>query len=310
MHPMNRRIQADLALIFCSLVWGATFVLVKDALASSSVFVFLFLRFGLAALALAFIYRAALRRIDRGALGAGAVLGLLMFAGYALQTVGLVFTTPTKAAFITGTCVVMVPLLHAWMGRRWPGPWVWAGALAAFAGLYFLTVPAAGIGDLNKGDLWVLACAVVWAFHIIAVGHYSPRHSVGALTFTQITLTAILSGAFLPLLRSANLEMPRLAWNVELVLAVVITGLGATAAAFALQVWAQKFTSPVHAAVVFTLEPVFAALTSLAFYGERPAGRSLVGAALVLAGILVSELKGPAPAAPESATTQAPAAVE
>lgn len=306
-RAMNRRIQADLALTFCSLVWGATFVLVKDALSGSSVFVFLLLRFGLAALALAFLYRAELRGIDRGSLGAGAVLGLLMFAGYALQTVGLVFTTPTKAAFITGSCVVMVPLLHAWIGRRRPGMWVWAGAFAAFAGLYFLTVPAAGIRGLNQGDLWVLACAVVWAFHIIAVGHFSPRHPVGALTFTQIALTAVLSAAFLPILWSTNLEVPRLAWSGELILAVVITGLGATAIAFAFQVWAQKFTPPVHVAILFTLEPVFAALTSYIFYGERPGARSLAGAALVFAGILVSELKGPAPAAPESAATQAPA---
>ena len=304
---MSRRIRADLALTLCSLLWGVTFVLVKDALSSSSVFVFLFLRFAFAALALAFIYRSAFRGLDRGILSAGAVLGSLMFGGFALQTLGLRFTTPTKAAFITGSCVVMVPLLHAWIGRRQASLWVWAGAFAAFAGLYFLTVPAAGIGDLNRGDLWVFACAVVWAFHIIAVGHYSPRFSAGALTFMQVAVSALLSAVFLPILWSANLQIPRLAWNGELVLAIVVTGLGATAVAFTLQVWAQEFTSPVHVAILFTLEPVFAAITSYAFYGERFSARSYAGAALVLAGILVSELKGPAPAAPESAATQAPA---
>ncbi|HVC00074.1 MAG TPA: DMT family transporter [Candidatus Dormibacteraeota bacterium] len=304
---MSRRLQADLSLAFCSLLWGATFVLVKDALSSASVFVFLFLRFLFAALALVFIYRAALRDLNRRALAAGSLLGSLMFAGFALQTIGIRFTTPSKAAFITGASVVMVPLLHAWTSRRRPGPWVLAGALAAFIGLYFLTVPAAGLGDLNRGDLWVLACAVVWAFHILAVGHYSPRLSVGALTFTQVAVAAVLSAVFLPLLRATNLEIPRLAWNRELILAVVVTSLGATAVAFSLQVWAQKFTSPAHVAILFSLEPVFAALTSFAFYGERFTARALAGAALVLAGILLSELKGPAPAAPESAVPEAPA---
>ena len=108
---MNRRLQADLALAFCSLIWGATFVLVKDALAQVSVFMFLALRFVLATATLALIYRAAVRRLDRATFAAGAALGWFMFSGYALQTIGLQFTTPSKAAFITGSSVVMVPVL-------------------------------------------------------------------------------------------------------------------------------------------------------------------------------------------------------
>ncbi|HVB35280.1 MAG TPA: DMT family transporter [Patescibacteria group bacterium] len=307
---MSRRLQADLSLAFCSLAWGASFVLVKQALSSASIFVFLFLRFLFAAVALAFIYRSAIGRLNRNLLAAGGVLGSLMFAGFALQTVGLRFTTPTKAAFITGSCVVMVPVLQAWIGRGHASRWVWAAALAAFIGLYFLTVPAAGLGGLNQGDLWVLACAVVWAFHIVAVGHYSPKYSVGALTFTQVAVTAALSAIFLPLLWGTNLEVPRLSWNGELVLAVAVTSLGATAIAFSLQVWAQKFTSAVHVGILFTLEPVFAALISFAFYGERFTGRSLAGAGFLLAGILLSELTGRAPAAPESAVPEAQTLVD
>ena len=172
---MNRRLQADLALAFCSLIWGATFVLVKDALVSVSVFVFLVLRFVLATATLALIYRAAVRRLDRASFAAGAALGWFMFSGYALQTIGLRFTTPSKAAFITGSSVVMVPVLHALIGRRRAGAWVWAGAIAALVGLYFLTVPAAGFGDLNKGDLWVMGSAGGWGAHIRVVGGCRPR---------------------------------------------------------------------------------------------------------------------------------------
>jgi drug/metabolite transporter (DMT)-like permease len=299
---MNRRIQADLALAFCTLIWGATFVLVKDALADASVFVFLALRFGLATLTLAVIYRVAVRGMDRATFAAGAAIGWFMFSGYALQTIGLEFTTPSKAAFITSSSVVMVPVLHALIGRRRAGLWVWAGAMAAFAGLYFLTVPAAGLGDLNKGDLWVMGCAVVWALHILLVGHYSPRHSVGALTFTQVAVSAGLTLLFLPLVSAAGWEKPHVTWSGPVIAAVIVTAVGATAFAFSIQVWAQKFTTPTHVAILFSLEPVFAALTSVLFYGEHLTGRTIAGAGLVLAGIVMAELKGPAPAAPEEAT--------
>jgi drug/metabolite transporter (DMT)-like permease len=300
---MNRRIQADLALAFCSLIWGATFVLVKDALAQASVFVFLALRFVLATATLALIYRATVRRLDRATFAAGAALGWFMFSGYALQTIGLQFTTPSKAAFITGSSVVMVPVLHAFFGRRHAGAWVWAGAIAALGGLYFLTVPVAGFGDLNKGDLWVMGSAVVWALHILAVGHFSPRHSVGALTFTQVAVSAGFTVLFLPLVTMAGWEAPRLTWSGAVIAAVVVTAVGATAFAFSIQVWAQKFATPSHVAILFSLEPVFAAFTSVLFYGEHLTGRTIAGAALVLAGIVMAELKGPGPAAPEAATT-------
>jgi drug/metabolite transporter (DMT)-like permease len=300
---MKRRLQADLSLAFCSLIWGATFVVVKDALSDASVFVFLLLRFVLATGLLALIYRAAVRRLDRSAMAAGAIIGWFMFSGYALQTIGLRFTTPSKAAFITGSSVVMVPVRHGVMGRRRAGAWVWAGAVAALVGLYYITVPAAGFGALNKGDMWVLGSSVIWACHIIVVGHYSPRHSVGALTFTQVAVSAGFTALFLPLLSVSGLETPRLALTGGLIAAVLITALGATAIAFSLQVWAQRFTTPAHVAIFFSLEPVFAALTSYVFYGERFTGRTFAGAALVLAGIVMAELKGPAPAAPEAATT-------
>ena len=298
---MNRRLQADLWLAFCSLIWGATFVVVKSALSDASVFVFLLLRFALAAVTLALIYRSAVRRMDRATLFAGAAIGWFMFSGYALQTIGLQYTTPSKAAFITGTSVVMVPVLHALISRRRAGAWVWAGAIAAFVGLYFLTVPKAGLGDLNKGDLWVFGAAILWAFHILLVGHYSPRHSVGALTFMQVAVSAGLTAIFLPVVWKTGLELPRVAWTPNLISAVLITAFGATAIAFSIQVWAQRFTTPAHVAILFSLEPVFAALTSFVVYGEWLSGRAILGAALVLAGILAAELKGPAPVAPEAA---------
>ena len=306
---MNKRLQADLSLAFCSLVWGVTFVVVKDALDSASVFVFLALRFVLAASVLALIYHTTLRRLDRATLAVGAVMGGFMFAGYACQTIGLQFTTPSKSAFITGSSVVLVPLFLVLSRRRRMNQWIWLGALAALLGLYYLTVPAEGLGRLNRGDVWTFACAVMFALHILIIDRYSPHHSVGALSFLQVATTSALTALAVPLAAAPGWEQPRLAWSGSLVFAILITAVGATAIAFSVQVWAQRYTSPTHTAILFSLEPVFAALTSYLVMRERLGARALTGAALIFVGILVTELRGPAPAAAESAApSDAPAA--
>ncbi len=275
--------------------WGATFVLVKDSLADASLFVFLALRILIATAVLVLIYGRELRRVGASGWRAGALMGCFMFAGYAFQTAGLALTTPSKAAFITGFFVVFVPILLALFGARRVPVWVWIGALAAFAGLYFLAVPASGLGALNRGDPLVLACALMFALHVISIGHYSTRYSPGALALLQVATTALFTLLCVPLFALIGAERPRVLWTPGLILAVVVTGIFATAIAFSVQVWAQQYTSVSHAAIIFTLEPVFAGLTSFVFYHERLGMRALAGAALILGGILIAELFGPAP---------------
>ena len=297
---MPQKLKADLLLICCTLIWGATFVLVKDALANASVFVFLALRFLLATVVLFLMYGRELRRAGASGLRAGAIIGCCMFGGYAFQTAGLELTTPSKAAFITGFFVVLVPVLLALFGSRRVPLWVWFGALLAFAGLYFLAVPPSGLAALNRGDLLILACAFMFALHVISIGHYTIRYSAGALTLIQVAVTTLFTILCLPLFAVIGAEQPRLFWTPGLVLAVIATGIFATALAFSVQVWAQQYTSANHAAIIFTLEPVFAGLTSFAFYHERLSARSLGGAALILGGILIAELLGPTPAVESS----------
>ncbi len=297
---MSQRLKADAALALCTVLWGATFVVVKGALNSASVFAFMAVRFTLAAVLMAAIFRRALGRVTRAEVWAGAQIGFFMFTGYAFQTRGLISTTPSKAAFITGSGVVLVPVLMAVFWGRRINRWVWGGALAALVGLYYLTVPSAGFTELNKGDLLVLICAVMFALHIIFVGRYSLDHSVGALSFLQVATTAALTLAALPVVAVTGWEALRLDWTAELVVAVLITAVLATAVAFSVQVWSQKYTTAAHTAILFSLEPVFAALTSYIVVRERLGRRGLVGAALILAGILLAELKGPTQAAAES----------
>ena len=293
---MSQRFKADVALAACMFMWGATFVVVQDALAYASVFAFLSARFLLAAAVMLAIYWRTVRRLDRAEILAGSIIGVFLFSGYIFQTVALKFTTPSKAAFLNGSSAVLVPVLLAVFWRTRINRWAWAGAIVAMFGLYFVAVPPSGLGNLNIGDLLSIGSAVMFAFHILAVAHYSTRHSVAGLTFLQIALTAALATIALPIVAAARWEAPRFEITSALIFATVVTALGCTVLGFSAQLWAQKHTSANHTAILFTLKPVFAALTSYVVLHERLSRRTLAGAALIFAAILLAELKGPAPA--------------
>ena len=183
---MSEKIKADMALAFCSLIWGVTFVVVKNALDHASVFVFLAVRFTLAAGLMAMFRPKVLARLDGQEIFAGLRLAFFMFAGYAFQTSGLQFTTASHSGFVTGSSVVLVPvLLGIFWGRRLT-KWMYAGSLAALAGLYFLTVPAEGMRYLNPGDVLTFVAAGLYAVHIILVGEFTKQHSVSALSLIQV----------------------------------------------------------------------------------------------------------------------------
>jgi drug/metabolite transporter (DMT)-like permease len=300
---LSKRLRADFALGFCALIWGATFVVIKDALADVSVVVYLAVRFGLAAAIMAVLYWQSLRKLTLATVWAGVQIGILMFWAYVFQIAGLKLTTPSKAAFITGSNVVIVPLLLAIFASRRITRWTWAGSLAALGGLYFLSVPREGFSGLNRGDPIVFGCAVMFALHFIFIGRHVRHHSVAALSFLQVATTALLSALLLPVVSAAGWEQPRLHWTGYLVFAILLTAIGATVIAFSLQTWAQQYASPAHTAILVSLEPVFAALTSLVFAREHMGGRTLLGAALILAGILLAEWKG----TPESRPGEIPA---
>ena len=297
---MNLRLKAQLGLGLCSLLWGVTFVVVKAALADASVFAFMAARFTLAALPMAWIYRADIRKLSGAEFWAGVRIGIFMFSGYAFQTAGIAETTPSKAAFITGFSVVLVPVLLALLWRRRINAWVWSGALASLAGLYYLTVPRQGITDLNRGDLLVLGCAVLYAFQIIFIARYSAKHSLGGLSFLQVAATAVLSLAGVPLLAATHWEPLRFHLTSPLIFGILVTAVFTTAIAYPLLVWAQRHTSATNTALILASEPIFAAVTSFIVLHERLGVRALLGAGLILAGILVAELKGPVPAAEET----------
>jgi drug/metabolite transporter (DMT)-like permease len=292
---MSMRFKAHCALLTCAFFWGITFVVVKNTLADISVFAYLAARFTLGALPMAWIYRRDLRKLSRRDIGGGGLLGLCMFGGYAFQTAGIARTTPSKAGFITGFSVVLIPIFLAMVWRRKITAWAWGGALASFAGLYFLTVPRQGIADLNHGDLLVMGCAVLYALQIIFIERYSATCSIAALSFFQVILTAGLSMLAIPVFHAFGWETFHIHFSSQMVFGVLVTAIFTTAIAYPLLVWAQRHTSATNTALILAAEPVFAAITSFFMLHERLGARALVGAGLILAGIVVAELKGRAP---------------
>ena len=291
----GRTWRADLALASITLIWGATFVVVKDALSASSTLLFLALRFTLAAAALALVFR---KLPARRYLAGGILAGVCLFTGYLLQTAGLRYTTPSKSAFITGLSVVITPLLAALLERKIPRPVEGAGVAIATVGLALLTLPGQTLA-VSKGDLLTLGCAVVFAAHIVVIDWYAPRLGPQALALTQVSTAALLA-----LSTCWWAETPSIRWTPGLLFALVVTGLLATALAFSVQAWAQQHTSPTRTALIFALEPVFAGATSYVLQGELLSPRATLGAALILAGILLVELTrgpnaAPPPLAPE-----------
>jgi drug/metabolite transporter (DMT)-like permease len=293
------RLRAELALAFCTLLWGSTFVVVKNSLDDSSVFVFLALRFTLAGVCMAAFRPQVFRVLQREEIFAGVRLGFFMFCGYAFQTAGLRYTTASNSGFITGSSVVLVPLILALFWGKRVTLWVYFGTIAAAAGLYFLTVPATGVAHLNRGDVLTFFAALSYAVHIILVGDYAREHSAAALSVLQVLACAMM--AWLTALGASAIRWQPMRFHStsQLWIGIAVCAVFATAVAFSLQLWAQQFTTPSHAAIIFTLEPMFTVITSYFVLSERLGWRSIAGAVLVLAGILAAELLGP-PAAPES----------
>ncbi len=280
---MGRPYKAEILLVIVAFIWGATFVVVKDALADASPLVFLAGRFTLAGVALFLVL--GWKDLKPRVLLPAAWLGVLLFLGYLFQTWGLESTTPAKCAFITGFSVILVPLVSALMGQRLHAASA-TGALLGLAGLYFLIEPS-GSASINRGDLLTLFGAVAFALYIIWVGLFAQRYSFVQLAPAQILAVGIFAYVTLPFDPQYHFQLTR-----GLIAAIAVTAILATAFAFAVQNWAQRYISASHTALILTLEPVFAALISYWLAGERPGGRVLLGCALVLVGMVVSEQLG------------------
>lgn len=267
------------ALVGITLIWGTTFVVVKQALATIPVPLLLALRFTLAGLLLSWA------RFDRRAVRPALILGLLAFAGFATQTLGLSLTSASKAAFITGLSVILTPLVAAlWLRRRVVGR-AYLAALVALAGLGLMTLRG-GVGSVNGGDLWVVATALAYALFIVYLGEVAGKVSATSLAALQHVPMALLAWLWaLPQIGELR-HVPATTFLAILYLAAVATALVAV-----VQTYAQRVVPAHVAALIFVLEPVFAALFAFVLLGERLGAWGWLGGALVVAAMFVSELR-------------------
>lgn len=289
---MSRSVKAHILLVLVTLVWGATFVQIKDALRDISPLLFNAVRITLASALLALFYRRELAAMSRAAVRAGVLVGIPLWLGFSFQTTGLRLTTPSKSAFLTGFSVILVPVLLALVWRKKVNAWTVAGVFIAFVGLYFMTVPAANgsgwnLDSINRGDLLTIGCAVMFALQIIFMGRAMRKHRFEGVATVEAITCAAMMWASIPVLEHAHAL-----WSGRVIAAILVTGILGTGAAFTIQAWAQQFTPPTHTALIFLLEPVFAWITSYIVLHERLGMRAGAGAVMILGGIVVSEIKG------------------
>ena len=278
---MSTRTKAEAFLVVVTAIWGCTFVVVKGALADASPLPFLAVRFMLAGLLLLAILGRG--QVDRRTILPGSILGLFLFAGYLFQTWGLIYTTPSKSAFLTGFSVILVPVIMMLSGFRM-GSANLVGGVLGLLGIYLLVAPS-GMAAVNRGDLLTLAGALSFAVHIVLVGHYTKKFSFLHLVPVQVLVVGLLSLGALPFVPNQTLHL-----TGRLVGAILVTAVLATGVAFSVQNWAQQYTPAAHTALIFALEPVFAALSSRLVIGEHFGGRVLLGSGLILAGMVISEI--------------------
>jgi drug/metabolite transporter (DMT)-like permease len=297
---MNPTRRAVVALAATTLVWGSTFVVVGELVSSSGAragfppLLLLALRFALAAALMLAVLVARGHRIHASAWKRGAFLGLLTCGGFAFQTFGLQHTTSARSAFITNVSLVLVPLFGALLGRGRPPASIVFGLAVALAGLWALEFPwdlASSSSDrVHLGDLLTLGCAIFFAFQILATESYAPTTPLVPLVFTQF-LTCAAAGAVLSLLSGElgpPISLPGGASTVGV--ALLYLGVIATGLCLLVQAWAQRYASATRAAIIFTLEPVFATVLAYVVRNERLTAVQWLGAALVLGGILATEL--------------------
>lgn len=290
---MKKSTFADLSLLLVTLIWGTTFVLVQNAISTMEPFAFNGLRF-LIAFIILFIsilifQKHQLQFLSKKILLSGILLGFWLFLGYATQTLGLLYTTSSKAGFITGLSVVLVPLFSLLLLKQKPSLPSVIGVLIATIGLFLLTMT--DIAGLNIGDFFVLICAFGFAMHIIFTGKFSEKFPTLLLTTIQILTVSVLS-----IISSFIFEDFNGMLHVEIIttpsvmLALFITSVFATALAFFAQTRFQKYTTPTRVALIFAMEPVFAAITGYFWANDRLTISAIFGCLFIFLGMIFAEL--------------------
>ena len=278
-------LRYDALLVFVTMIWGSTFLVVKNTVRLSGPFTYLAFAYGVGALVLALIFRRRLARITRAELRNGLIIGLILFTGYALQTTGLQSTTVSKAGFITGLNVPLIPIFIFLLLRQKSSRGAVFGIVLSFAGLFFLSFNNQLTLSVGIGELLIFGAAVAFALHVVAISRFAPGADATNLVIMQIGLTSLLSFISIPLAHQP-LFVPSWSFWIAVLL------MGTIDVAFTLLVMnrVQQFMGGTKAALIYALEPVWAALTGLLLAGDVLSVPAWIGCACILAGMVVGRL--------------------
>lgn len=285
---MTAKTRAEIVLLATTVIWGGTFAVNKLALAEVSPLLFITVRFGIASAFFLLFFSGRIFPLSIGALRDGTILGLFLFLGFATQTIGLLYTTASKSAFITGMMVIFVPIIQVLVERRAPKIGNIVGIIVVVAGLWLLTAPEGS--SFNVGDALNLVCALFFGIYIVHLDIVSQRVTTLRLTFLQTAVMTLLAGA-----SAAAFETPAFSFSRTVLLSFAyLTGF-ATILTLLVQTRFQKDTTPTRAVVIFSIEPVIASAIAALLLGETLGPQGVAGGGLILAGVLLSELSDAIP---------------
>lgn len=295
-EAVKRTWIAYFSLLLVACIWGSTFIIVQKAIQTLPPLAFNTVRFLGATLlfviVIAMTNKSAQYRWSKSLWRHGIVLGLWLFGAYALQTIGLLHTTSTNTGFITGISVVIVPFAMLWIMKQKMSWTTWVAAIMAFGGLYFLTFNGGEL-SFNNGDFLVFLCAICFAMQIALTGKYSPQYNTLPLVTIQLGTVGILSCIYS--LFTESIGTPSELWisitDPDVLLALIVSIGLSTAFAFWAQTWSQQYTSASRVAIIYATEPVFAAITGVAFAGEQLGLWAIVGCVLIFCGMIFADLK-------------------
>ena len=279
----NKKRLAQILLVFVTLIWGATFIMVKDALNDAGPFAFGTLRFTIAGILTLVIVNKSIFTLTKTEIIGGLICGFCLFCGYAFQNFGLMQTSASKSAFITSVSVLMVPIILYLFNIQKVEMKVWFAVVLATIGLYILLDPRGGM--INWGDILTFGCALGFAVHIILQGYYVKK-KVRILPFFLVQTWVVVGFSFF---NSLIFEPIFAIWSPRLISALLVTGIAATFIAILIMIWAQQILNPGETAIIFSLEPVFAALFAMVFAAEFLGMWGYLGGGLVVLAVAFGE---------------------
>ena len=275
----------DALLVLITLIWGSTFLIVKNAVRLSGPFTYLTLSYGVGSLTLAIIFHKRLMRITRTEVLSGLVLGMILFTGYALQTIGLQYTTVSKAGFITGLSIPLVPVFAFLLLRQKPTQGAIVGFVLSLTGLFLLSFNDKFNLAFGLGEILILVAAIAFALHIVNVSKFAPHVDAINLAIVQLTVTSLLSLIVMPIAREPFVMPPLVVWGSVLFMGVVDVAFTLSA-----MIWVQQLVSGTRAALIYALEPMWAALFGFVLAGDKLNLLAWFGCGLILSGMIVGSV--------------------